>query len=178
MINPKIQSLSLIIWAVLSPICFGYWEYQGYLGSNNEIDTLGMKKIHKSPYPKDWAGFSEIDEKKCLCDEKTLPELLKIAERVFRDAPLLIKEVKRGSKLTIFSRSKEKKPQVVVYGIYISDSKQRAKAFEKLKQNLPQNDHYAFMHNGQGVYFAERSEEVPPRAFLHFVRGYDLTAAN
>lgn len=150
------------------------WEYSGYSGSNNQIKVNGPESITTAPYPKNWE-FGEKDKTTCLCSPKTDAELQNAVAKAFgKENAELVKSIKSGTKLEIFSDSGT--PQIEVYGLFLTHSKLQEQAYTLMKSRLTGND-YAFVKNPKGIYFAKKAPHVPARAFLHFIRGYDDTAS-
>jgi hypothetical protein len=149
-----------------------FWEYAGFSGEKNEIKAYGLKELLHEGYPESWQGFGKGHEI-CLCDKKTEGDLFQAIKVAFGDKESSFKgEVSSGIKRIVPLKENSKRTAVEVYGLIFRNPLLVDTAFSAMKRHLSDSS-YAIIKSGNGIYFLKKAPEVPARAFIHFVRGYD-----
>lgn len=144
------------------------WEYLDFSGSHNKITTKGVKPILKQPYPADWGGFGKELKNYCLCTKETEQELGAIVKKHLGSNKFNISSGLKHS----YAFKNSDSLAVEIYRLDLEKPKNVELAYNQLKK-LNKGPSFAFMKTSRSIYLAKRTDKVPPRAFIHFVRGYD-----
>ena len=178
-ISMLLKTLVLACAISFSLPSFSVWEYRGYGGESNRIDVEGDSQIAKSSYPPSWNGFESEPSTLCLCEKKYDPQLVAAVKKAFGNKwDLFRPHIPRGTLVRFPSNKKNGSAMIKVFELHFSDKSRIDDAFNHMKKELLKHQQYAVMKNKLGVIFAEHTSEVPARAFLHFVRGYDDASAS
>lgn len=169
------SKLVLLAWSIifLTENTKAVWEYQGFVGRNNNIEVSGSEPILKQPYPASWNGIGKELDSFRLCSKETEKEL---SDLILKYLGSLKYKISSGFKHSFAFKNSES-VAIEIVGLYFEDTKNLNAAFEQLKNNNPGSS-FAFIKTNTSIYLVKKDIQVPSRAFLHFVRGYDDTLAD
>ncbi|MCB0393214.1 MAG: hypothetical protein KDD25_01570 [Bdellovibrionales bacterium] len=160
----------LLALVAYSQSAFSYWEYEGFSGKDNKIESYGRTNILKDHYPSNWEGFGKELSYECLCTQDTKKTLSSLVKKYIGTNTSGVSSGFRQS----FSFANSAKVAMEVTGFTFENVITLEKAFESLKIKN-KSSRFAFMKTKRSIYIAEKMEKVPARGFLHFVRGYDYS---